>query len=335
MTSYESTPIGNTVKWLEDEQRQSRAITLKVQQQLDQVQAAIWAQTEQLHLLEDGLSSTKSITSRLPKLEANVQQLAEALGRTQEAKDELKLHIDEIERYWTGEFAREREERSQLVKQVGELTSEVRDLVSKAQLAEETARHIQTNLTQISSQVEALSRHHESLDSTVSLIQDSQRHRDQDVKRLDQEQESLRTADEVTLGRLMSLGERVRAIEDEERFLSLEERLRGDMTEKSNLQTTERQRLERQVVEAGAIQSQHSLTLEALEKRLGQADERDQTLAHQLTSLREQMWGMREAVLTNLARLGQIIEGQRRREIANMEQNILELRAHLNEGARD
>ncbi len=334
MNSYESTPLGNTIKWLEDEQRQSKALNLKVQQQLDQVQAAIWAQTEQLHLLEDSVSSTNNIANRLPKLEENLRQMAEGLGRTQEAKDELELHISEIERLWTGDFSREREERIQLAKQVGELASEVRDLFSKGHQMEETARHIQENLTEINVQVEAFSRHNDNLDNTVSLIQESQRHSDQDIKRLDQEQESLRTADEVTLGRLMSLGERVRAIEDQERFLNLEERLRMETTEKANLQTTERQRLERQLAEASTIQSQHSLTLEAFETRLGQADDRDQTLTYQLTSLREQMWEIREDVLNNFAKLGQIIEQQRRREIANLEQNILELKAHLNEGAR-
>ncbi len=335
MDSYESSPINNTIKWLEDEQRQSKALNLKIQQQLDQFQTTMWTQTEQLHLLEDSVSAMRNIANQLPKLEDNLRQIAEALGRAQEARDELKQHIDEMERVWTNELARDREERSRLVKQLGELISETQTLHNKSQLADEASRHIQENLTQVNAMVESLSRHDDSLDTKISLLQESQKHTDQELKRLDQDQELLRSTDEMLQGRLLSLGERVRTIEDQERFLSLEERLRMELAEKSNLQTVERQRLEKQLIEAVTVQSQHGLTLEALEKGLSQSDDRDKNLAQQFTSLREQMWDLREEVLNNFAKLAQLTEQNSRRQIVNLEQSILELKTQYSEGAKD
>ena len=335
MDSYESSPINNTVKWLEDEQRQSKALNLKIQQQLDQFQATMWTQTEQLHLLEDSVSAMKNTVSQLPKLEDNLRQITEALGRAQEARDELKQRIDDMERVWTNELTREREERSQLVKQLGELTGEMQALLNKTQLIDEASHHIQENLTRINAQVESLLRHDDILDAKISLIQESQKHTDQNIKRLDRDQEILRSTDEMLQGRLLSLGERVRAIEDQERFLSLEERLRMELAEKSNLQTVERQRLEKQLIETMTIQSQDGLALEALEKRLSQSDDRDHNLAQQFNSLREQMWGLREEVLNNFATLAQLTEQSRRRQIANLEQSILELKAQYGEGAKN
>lgn len=335
MDSYEATPIGNTIRWLEDEQRQSKALNLKIQQQLDQFQATMWTQTEQLHVLEDSIAAMRNIANQLPKLEDNLRHIAEALGRAQEARDELRKRIDEMERLWTNELARDRDERAQLVKGLGELTSETQALLNKSQLTDETSRHIQESLTRFNTQIESISRHDDNLDTKISLIQELQKHVDLEIKRLDQEHELMRSTDNLTQGRLLSLGERIRAIEDQERFLNLEERLRMELAEKSNLQTMERQRLEKLLTETMTTQSQHSLDLEALEKRLSQADDRDQNLAQQSSSLREQMWDLREEFLNNFAKLAQLTEQDRRRQIANLEQGILDLKAQYNEGVRD
>ncbi|MBM2826566.1 MAG: hypothetical protein HW403_630, partial [Dehalococcoidia bacterium] len=109
----------------------------------------------------------------------------------------------------------------------------------------------------------------------------------------------------------------------------LEEKLRQEFSERMEVARVERVRLERNLTEVTGTQERHSATLEEAQLRLSQIEGRTQTISDQLSELRDGLWQLRDEISEHFSQLTEREEQHKRRQIAEFEQYILQMKAQL------
>lgn len=327
METSDQNPEANTLRWLEDEQRQNKAAYFKLQQQLEQVQSHLWAQGDQIHSVEEALSVAHAQLSRLPKMEEELRQANEMVERFRVAQGEEAQRQGEAERVRQGEMERERGAKAQMEQKLDLLEKEAQSFFGKHQLFEENLRRHQDTLFQAQQGLDNLAHEFETLRSGFLLAQEHTKRQAQDMTNLHEEHGNMRMQDEVILGRVQALAERVKYIEDQEALVSLEEKLNSDFSARLEMHRIERQRLERNLAELQESHEQHHANIEELIQQAARLDGRSQALSEQMTQLRDQAWGLHQGMAAELSQSAQREEEQKRRQIAELERQIGELKA--------
>lgn len=318
--------LGNTVQWLEEEQRQNKAVVFKFQQLVEQLQGSLWGLGDRVNTVEGAIATVMAHGSRVARLEEDLRQAREVLERLQSVSTEERQQEVAEERLRQAELERERQAHTEVLHKQELLEREQAGLRDKLQVLDEAGRRRQEELFHLEQALEPLRAQNEQLANRLTTFQDHTKRQDQALEELRQEQRSLQAQDEVTQGRVQHLGEQVHRLEGQEALRDLEQRLSGSLTEQSELHRVERQRLEREFVELQLSFEQYRSTLEDLQQELSQLQGKSQALTQYLEQVREQVWELRNDLGEQLGGVAASEEQHRRRQIAELEQQIKELR---------
>lgn len=326
MEVRDSNPIRESLHWLEEEHRQSKAAAFKVQQQVDQLQAALWAQGDRMHALEQALAVVTSQVARINKLEDDLRQAHELIDRLQEFQSDQTERWTSADRARFADQERSRQELVQIFQKLEQLERDEAFVRGRVHSVDETQRRIQDALVDLGQRIDNLAQTDESLVGRLQTVNEQVRRKDQDISRLDGELDALRKQDELALNRIQVLGEQVRRVEDLGPLRDLGTRLENEFNEKLELHRVERQRMERTVLEIELLLEQHRTRLEELSQHTTQVETKSTAQADYVTQLREQVWALRDEMIAQLGELFKMEEQQKRRQMADLEQQLLELK---------
>ncbi len=142
METEASQPTPETMRWLEDENQQAKVHLAKLQQQVDHLQTLLWNQSETLRSLEEGLASCQGQVSRLPRVEEELRQIRDLVGRLQEAQSGVMDRLLEQERLRHEEREHERRERAEVSHLLELVERDEQELRQKMQGLEEGQRRL-------------------------------------------------------------------------------------------------------------------------------------------------------------------------------------------------
>lgn len=319
--------LGNLVQWLEEEQRQGKALVFKVQQELEQVQGGLWSLGDRLNAVEGAIGAVMAHGSRVARLEEDLRQTRELVERIQTHLDREQQDLSAEERQLQAELARERVARSEVQQRQEQFAREQTAQREKLQALEDANRRRQEELFKLEQALDPLRGQDEQLANRIASSQEQVKRLEQSLEELRQEQRSLQAQDEVAQGRLMHLSDQVRRLEHQEPLLELDQKLTNAITEQADLHRVERQRMERGIVEIQAAYEQYRATLDDLQQQVLQLHGKSQSTAQHLEQLRELLWELRGDLGEQLGAIATGEEQHRRRQIAELEQQIKELRA--------
>ncbi|MCX6023609.1 MAG: hypothetical protein NTZ05_18115 [Chloroflexi bacterium] len=322
----DSSPVIRSIQLLEDEHRQTKGVTFKLQQQLDQLQSALWAQGDRMHALEQLLASLTTQTHRIGKLDEEIRQAREMIDRLQEFQSEQNERWAGTERARTVEQERDRQDMAQVLHKIDQLEHDLGFLRGRIQSMDEVQRRVQDAIVEVGQRTDNLAQTDESLSSRMQTISEQLKRKDQEIGRLDGEQDMLRKQDELVLGRVQVLGEQVRRVEDMEPLRDLGVRLGNEFNERLELHRVERQRLERSLLDMELHQEQQRSRIEEVAQHANQVDTKTNSQADYIAQIREHLWTLRDEVATQLAEISRVEELQKRRQMADLEQQLLELK---------
>lgn len=315
-----------TLQWFEEEQYRSKINVTKLQQQVEQFQAALWDQLERIQQGEQALAAAMAQLARMPKLEEELRQFREVAAGLQESWLKLEERRGEEERGHLAELERDRQARGEAGRKLELLEREAQNLWTKLSALEDGYRRSAASFLELQQRTEGLVHEDQRLEARIHGLSEQLRHGEQELDRFRQEQEALRKQDEVTSGRLHILGEQIKELQDHLGAVRGAEQLQQEIQERLELQRLEGQRLERQNADIQTTQEEQHSLLEDLGRELNQLSGKSQTLVEHLDQVREQMWGVREEIAQQFSQLAQKEEQQKRRQIAELEQQIRELR---------
>lgn len=322
----EARTLSGAVRWLEDEQRQVKAHSAKLQQLIDQLQAQVWDQAERLRLAEEALTAAQAQISRLSRLEDETRQVRDLLGRLQSNFGEAAEKQGETMRLWQAEIEHERQDRGELQKKLGTTADAMEKVGARAQSVEEALRRQQESLLALRQSTADLTQRAEGLESRAAQSLEQHKRWQNDISRMDRELESFHEQVNLILERLRLLAEQLKRLEEQMGAVLAEEAARRSLEERVEVGRAERERLERKGAELEQTLSHHEERLEEHAHLLTQLDGKGKGTADRLTELREQFWDLRQQVLERLSQLTQLGEEQKRRQIAELEQQIREMK---------
>lgn len=322
----DSNPLRESIHWLEEEHRLSKAAAFKVQQQVDQLQAALWAQGDRMHALEQALAVISGQGVRITKLEDDLRQAHELIDRLQEFQSAQNERWTAADRARFADQDRERQELAQIFQKLEQLERDVAFVRSRTQSMDEIQRRIQDALVELGQRIDNLGQIDETLASRLQAVSELVKRKDVEISRLDGELDALRKQDELALNRIQVLGEQVRRVEDLGPLRDLGTRLEAEFNEKLELHRVERQRMERTVLEIELLLEQHRTRLDELAQHTTQVETKSNAQADYVTQLREQVWALRDEMIAQLGELFRMEEQQKRRQMADIEQQLLELK---------
>ena len=321
------TTLDNTIQWLEEEQRQQKAAVLKLQQQLDQIQGNSWTLSDRVNAVENAMNAVATHGAHVAHVEEELRQTRESIERLhtrleeREQRDASEEHTSQVQ------YERDREARVELTQKQAVIEKEQSALLERSQASEEMARRRQEESFQLAQAIEALRAADDKFSSLILSQQDQTKHHAQGLEETHHSFGSLQAEDELLQSRIQHIAEQVRRLESHEPLREMEERLAQTVTEQGELHRVERLRLERRVIEVQMSYEQYRSNMEDLRQEVIQVHGKGQALTEHLEYVRDQLWELRNNLAEQFGTIQSAEEQQRRRQVAELEQQIKELSA--------
>ena len=327
MDATEATALSNALQFVEEEQRQYKTQIFKFQQQLEQLQGSLWTLGDRVNTLEGAITTVMAHGSRVARLEEDLRQAREFVEHFQSELEARHQQETAGERLIQTELERERQARTELLQKLDDLERNQAGTLEKLQTIEEVGRRRQEELYQLERSLEPLRVRDDQLSQQIPGAHEALKRQAQELAEVQQEQKSLQAQDEVVQGRVQHLADQVRRLESEESLRDLEQRLTAMLSEQNELHRAERQRLERSSVELHMSYEQYRSIVDDLQQQMLQLQGKAQAVTQYLEQVREQFWELRSALGEQFTKIVANEEQHRRRQIAELEQQIKDLRA--------
>src|SRR5439155_9005007 len=94
MTNPEST-VDQTLRWLEEEHHQFKSNAFKIQQQLEQLQTALWGLGDRINTVENAITTSVALAARLNRVEEDARHDRELIQRLQDEVARLQAADEE------------------------------------------------------------------------------------------------------------------------------------------------------------------------------------------------------------------------------------------------
>jgi len=326
--SNEGTPVTATLTWLEEEYRQSKAQINRLQQQMEQLLNLTRDTSDKLRAAEENVGVLTAKLNVLPKLEDEIRQLRDLVGKVHAAQGQDAARMEEIERARRGESDRDRQSRSEMWHRLDYIEGQKDALQAKVDVLDENQKKYQDNIAMLHQHLDKVGRQNEVLEGRIQRTLEQGRHEEQEFTRLSREIDALRHQDEVISSRVQIAADQVKRIDEQNQEIISQESLKLDLSEKIDSIRADQQRTEKLLVEVQQISLESRERLEGHARLLSRLETRLQTNADNLAEARQQALEIRQQLAEQIMELLQLQEQQRRRSMSALEQDLQEIR-HL------
>ncbi len=314
------------VNWLQDQVVQLRTISGRLQQQNDQLQAAILDINEKLRDADGHLREMGSRTLGLPNMQEQLRQVAGLLERIQDAEVLIDTKFELIERSTNEERQRDQAERNDTYRRVQELERRTEGLAERQGTVDESNRRFQEEVSRSHLQFQVLSQRLEAVEGRGNRNMDALTRVEQALAEVESAIRALRREDDVLAERARVAHEVGARIEVELQTQLEEFRQIPLLAERVELLRAERQRLEDRTSRAEETLDDARVRVERQEELAGQLETRLRAHDTRIEHVHASTLEYRRTLTEHVLKLTQTIERMKRREIEEMERQAKELR---------
>jgi len=325
MEKVDQASLSGTIGWLENEYREQQVAISRLQQQLEQVNNAVHQQTLDIRLLEDSITSLRNQVLRLPKIDEALNQVSHLINQIQNALAEQSQRSEKFERQYQVDVERLRQGAAELWQRTELIEKETEPLGVRLLTLGDTQKRQQESLIGQQAAIEKLDRQLGAVSNRLELQGEQNRRTEQGIGRFDSEIEALRKQDELLAHRIQGVADLAKRIDEQMAAVLAEERLRRDLAERVEVQRVQHQRTQDALVEVQQSDQQQARQLEGLVKSLRELDERGKAVSDRVNALREQLIQVRSEFASHLAELQFLLDQQKRRQVAQVQQELKEL----------
>ena len=318
--------IASTVGWLEEQQQNAQGFLTRLQQQVDQLAAMSREYGLIIRGNGDDLEHLRAQLARVPGLEEAVRRLQERMTR---AYDEEVAHaalLERLERNQQGDGKRLNQAFIEVRQLIDPLPGVIESLASKLPPLSEGLRRQQNSLADLQKNSDLLDTEHRSFSARLQGVMDHLKRAEQEIAEVKNGLEPLHQQDDALMARTQILTERVKQLADQCAAFQELDMLYRDLLERAQLQKAEHHALEgrliglsQTVTEQGELLQESMRLIKGLDDRLraeaAAADERQRAATRR--------W---EKVLSVLEDHQELAQAQRERKIAELQQELRELK---------
>jgi chromosome segregation ATPase len=326
MHDPQSDAAPDAVHWLQDQVSVLKTQAGRMQQQNDQMQAALLDVNEKLRDAEGRLRELGARTIGLPTMQEQLRQVAGLLERIQDAEVLIDTKFEQMERLNGEERTRDQSEKNDLYRRVQDLERRVEGLAERQATVDDMNRRFQEEVSRSHLQYQGMDGRLETVETRTSRNLDAVTRVEQTLSEVEAAIRALRRDDDVLAERARLAHEVASRLESELHAQQEEFRQLPLLSERVELLRAERQRLEDRTSRAEESLDDARVRLERQEDIAGQMDVRikahDGRIDHVHTSTLE----YRRNLSDQLLKLNQMLERMKRRQVEELERQAKELR---------
>jgi chromosome segregation ATPase len=326
MHDPQSDAAPDALHWLQDQVSVLKTQSGRMQQQNDQMQAALLDVNEKLRDAEGRLRELGARTIGLPTMQEQLRQVAGLLERIQDAEVLIDTKFEQLERLTGEERTRDQAEKNDLYRRLQDLERRAESLAERQATVDDMNRRFTEEVSRSHLQYTGLNGRLEAVETRAGRALDAITRVEQVLSEAEAAIRSLRRDDDVLAERARLAHEVASRLESELHAQQEEYRQLPLLAERVELLRAERQRLEDRTSRAEESLDDARVRLERQEDIAGQLDVRikahDGRIDHVHTSTLE----YRRHLSDQLLKLNQVLERMKRRQVEELERQVKELR---------
>ncbi|HEV8575377.1 MAG TPA: hypothetical protein VGR43_11795 [Dehalococcoidia bacterium] len=313
------------VEWLENELRETKARLHKVEGELEQALKQVWSMEADVKRLTETFSVSGSASAALAALREDVRQLHGQMGKVQDRQTALANRTDEVLRQRQAETSRDRQELSELSRQVSSLSKNSEHYEGRAQALEETIRRVEETVAGGRLTDQSLERQMEDLSTRTARAHEAALRIEHEVARVTPELEKLTKDDAAQVERLQLMQEHVRRLSERIDKLESISAFPEEARELLQRATFERDQLSQRILQVERMSSEVTERLQEFLQGVARLDQRTQAQGATLVGLTSEVTELADHTRSQLKRIFQTLLRQRRRQAEALGQEIKEL----------
>jgi chromosome segregation ATPase len=322
----ETTPAIDNLGWVQDQVVSLKTQFGRLQQQGDQLQAALLDVNEKLR---DNEARTRDITARtmgLSGMQEQLRQLADVMDRIQDAEVLIDTKFEIMERTTGEERSRDQAEKNELFRRIQDLERRTEGLLERQSAVDDSTRRSQEEVARNHLQAQGLVQRLDAVESKAARNVDAVVRLEQQHGETEQALRALRREDDVVAERARLAHEVAARVETDLHTLQEELRALPLVAERVELLRAERQRLEDRTSHLEEAVTGITTRVEREEDFTLHVDARLKGYDARIDHIHGFTLDARRSITEQLLRLNQMIERMKRREVEEMERQVKELR---------
>lgn len=313
------------VEWLENELRETKSRLHKVEGELEQALKQVWSMEADIKRLTEASSSSGSTSATVAAMREGVRQLDSQMGKLQDRQSALANRTDEILRQRQTETSRDRQELSELSRQVASLIKNIEHYETRAQAIEEAARRAEETVAGVRLTDQSLERQMEEISTRTGRAHEATLRIEQDVARLGPEVEKLTKVDDAQTERLQVMQEQLRRFAERIDKLESISAFPEEARELLQRAAFERDQLSQRIMLTERLSSEVTERLQEFLQNVARLEQRSQTQAAELLAVTGELTEVADHTKSQLKRVFQLLLRQSRRRHEALGQEIKEL----------
>jgi len=316
--------------WMYEQVSQIKAQMGRVQQQSEQVQAAMLDVNEKLRDAEGRIREMTSRTIGLPTMHDQLRQVSGLLERIQDAEVLIDTKFEILERQTGEERQRDQGERNDIHKRLQDLERRAENLIERQSSVEDATRRFHEDLSRANIQAQTLNQRADGVESRSARALEAIARLEQVHSEMEAGIRALRREDDVSAERVRLAQEVVARLETEMHAHQEDYRAVPLLAERLELLRAERQRLEDRTSRAEESLEDTRTRLERQEEMTAQFDTRVKSHDARIDHVHAATLDYRRGLSEQLLKLNQMLERMKRRRVEELERDAKELRVQSN-----
>ncbi len=322
---------GTVVVWLQDQVGGLKTQLSRMQQQNDQVQAAILDVNEKLRDAEVRLRELSAKTIGLPTMQEQLRQVSGLLERIQDAEVLIDTKFEMMERTTGEEKTRDQSEKNDMYRRLQDVERRVEALTERQSAVDDAARRFADDVSRSHVGLQAISQRLEGIEGRTARNVDAINRIEQTHSEIESAIRALRREDDVLAERARLAHEIGGRLESELHAQQEEYRVLPLLAERVELLRAERQRLEDRTSRAEESLEDARLRVEREEEVTAQVEARLKAYDGRIDHIHGATLDFRRTLSEQLLKLNQTLERMKRREAEELDRQAKELRLQANQ----
>jgi chromosome segregation ATPase len=321
--------LNGTITWLEDEARQSKASLNRLQGQYEQLVGFMRDVADQLRILQDGIATLRSQTGYVAAMDEALKSVQGAVAQCRDSLADLAISTDRARKTDLAEVDRLRTLLAEAWRRIEALRHDLDPLSGRLQHLSEAQQRIVESLQAAQSAHDALRGEVAQLGQKIQISAEREKRVDDRFGDLQLQLDALARHDEALTDQLRILSDRLLQTEERMAAVLAEEEARRSFEEQLHLTRVALTRLEKQTHELDVRSVEHKQLLDETHRLAKQVDDRRAALAGRVDEQAATIQRVRDELAELLADYEALEEQHRVRLVAELQQQIRDVRARV------
>jgi len=315
----------NTVEWLENELRETKARLHKVESELAQSLKQTYTLDADLRKLMESLNVSGSVETAVQNFREEIRQVRDALSRMQDRQAGISARMEQIQNQRQAELGRDRQDLGVAIRQVEAMAKIIEGYDGRVKALEDVVRQVEEEVAGNRASKQAIERTIDEMNTRSGYMHEATLRLEQESSRASAAIDKLdKTAESQTDRMRLFLEQLRRVLERLDKVESLNE-FRDEAREQLQKAAYEREQLVQRVGIVERLANDIADRADEMAQTLARVDQKSQQNTGEVLFMTQQVQDMAEQTKANLKKVYQLLLRQRRRASEAMNQEIKEL----------